>query len=94
MAQELEEFIEDWYWDEESHQYAKELGQFLFQFLDSLKEKGLTERTIRKHTDNCWFIGSFECGYGYREEFAVEEVFFSPEAGSVTKVLIKQEQLS
>ena len=77
-AQEVEKFIEDWYWDEESHQYVRKLGQFLFQFLDSLKEQGLSEKTIRKHRDNCWFIGSFECGYGFRS--APGDVFYSSEA--------------
>jgi hypothetical protein len=78
--QRIERFIEDWYWDDKSHKYAKELCKFLFQFLDSLKQQGLSEATMRKHTSHCSLIGSFECGYGYREEFFPGVVFSSPEA--------------
>ena len=85
LNEDLENFIEDWYWDEESHKYAQKLGLFLFRFLQYLKEQKLSEKTIRKHTDNCWLIGSFECGYGHREQFSPEEVFFSPEADYETQ---------
>ncbi|MBE9137056.1 hypothetical protein IQ254_07550 [Nodosilinea sp. LEGE 07088] len=78
--QEIEEFIEDWHWDDRSHKYAQELCRFLFQFLDSLKQQHLTEKTIRKHTSNCSLIGAFECGYGYRDGFSPGVVFSSPEA--------------
>jgi hypothetical protein len=79
--QELEHFIEDWYFDENSHQYAQALGQFLFDFLADLKQQNFSEKTIKKHTDNCWFIGSFQCGYGYYDKpFKPHEVFYSPEA--------------
>ena len=53
LNEDLENFIEDWYWDEESHKYAQKLGLFLFRFLQDLKEQKLSEKTIRKHTDNC-----------------------------------------
>ena len=29
----LEDFIEGWHWDENSHKFAKEMGQFIFEFL-------------------------------------------------------------
>lgn len=78
--QEIENFIGDWYWDDQSHKFAQDLCRFLFQFIDHLTESGLTKKTVRKHLDNCWAIGVFECQYGYRETFSVSEVFFSPEA--------------
>jgi hypothetical protein len=80
IDREIELFISDWFWDAKSHQYARELGKFLFQFLDSLEQEGLSEKTIRKHTDNCWLIGTFECKYGYRAKFSPGVVFDSPEA--------------
>lgn len=81
INQELEDFIEDWYYDENSHQYAQELGQFLFEFLEDLKSQNLSEKTIRNHRNNCSCIGSFQCGYGYFDQpFKPNEVFFSPEA--------------
>jgi hypothetical protein len=76
----LERFIADWYWDEKSHQYAQQLGRFLFRFLDILKEQWLSQKTIKKHKDNCYFIGVFECGYGYRDMFSPRTVFGSPDA--------------
>jgi len=70
--QELEEYIEDWYWDEPSHEFARQVGTFLFQFMDYLETTDLSERTIRKHESNCWFIGKLECDYGYHDTFSPE----------------------
>ena len=67
--EELEDFIQDWHWDKKSHRFARALGTYLFQFLDSLSAQGISERTIRKHWDNCWSIGILECQYGYRKAF-------------------------
>ena len=69
-AEQLEHFIQDWHWDEASHQLAREMAEFLFAFLDSLKEAGTSERTLRTYTDNCWSIGILSCGYGYHEKFS------------------------
>ena len=70
--QELEEYIEDWYWDEPSHEFARQVGAFLFQFMDYLETTALSERTIRKHESNCWLIGKLECDYGYHDTFSPE----------------------
>ena len=78
--QELEDFIEDWHWDEKSHKFAQDIGTYLFQFIDHLYEQGLTKKTVQKHIDNCWCIGILECGYGYKDEFSAGDVFYSPEA--------------
>ena len=67
---ELEDFIEDWYWDDASHEFARQVGQFLFDFLDDLEAKGLSGRTYNKHVDNCWLIDKFTCDYGYHETFS------------------------
>ena len=67
---ELEAFIHDWYWDPASHEFAHQMGQFLFEFLDDTAAEGLSERTIRKHTNNCWLIGKFTCDYGGYETFS------------------------
>lgn len=45
LNSELERFISDWYWDEESHEYAQKLGEFLFDFIDSLRAKNMKEKT-------------------------------------------------
>lgn len=79
--QELENFIQDWRWDEKSHEFARNLGRYLFQFIDHLSKQGLTKKTVRQHTDNCWCIGILECQYGYKDEFVPGVVFSSPEAG-------------
>lgn len=78
--QELEDFIQDWHWDEKSHQFAQNFGWYLFQFIDHLSEKGLSEKTVQQHTNNCWCIGILECQYGYKDEFFPGVVFRSPEA--------------
>lgn len=67
---ELEDFIEDWYWDAASHEFARQVGQFLFAFLDDMDTEDLSDRTYNKHVDNCWLIGKFTCDYGYYEAFS------------------------
>ena len=78
--QELEHFIRDWHWDDDSHRLAQAFGRYIFEFLDNLHEQGSSERTIRKHRDNCWNIGIFECQYGYHDSFVPHQIFSSPEA--------------
>lgn len=78
--QRLERFIQDWHWDEQSHQFARDIGSYLFQFIDHLYEEGLSEKTIRRHRGNCWCIGILECQYGYRDEFSPGAVFGGPRA--------------
>jgi hypothetical protein len=81
IDEEVEEFIRDWYSNDASHKYAQALCRFLFKFTDSLQSQGLSEATIKKHTDNCWCIGTLECSYGYRDaKFDPEDVFESSEA--------------
>jgi hypothetical protein len=67
---ELENFIEDWYYDDASREFARQVGQFLFDFLDDLDAQGFSDRTYNKHVGNCWLIGKFTCGYGYHETFS------------------------
>lgn len=83
VEQEIEDFIQDWHWDKKSRTYARELCTYLFQFINELEKQGLSERTISKHTDNCWHIGILECQYGYRNKFVPGEVFYSPDADYV-----------
>ena len=64
------DFIQDWHWDETSHKFAQDFGLYLFQFIDHLHEQGLSEKTVRQHTSNCWCIGILECQYGYKDEFS------------------------
>jgi len=66
----LEEFIRDWYYDEPSHESARQMGLFLFRFLDDLESTGISPQTLRKHTSNCWLIGKFECDYSYHKMFS------------------------
>jgi len=68
--QELEEYIQDWYWDEQSHEFTRQAGALLFQFMDYLETTGLSEQTVRKHESNCWAIGYLECQYGYHDTFS------------------------
>lgn len=78
--QELEDFIEDWYYGEESHDFAKALGRYLLQFIDHLQGQDISEITRRKHIDNCWYIGYLESNFGYRDEFVPADIFYGPEA--------------
>ena len=78
--QKLEDFIQDWHWNEKSHKFAQELSLYLFQFIDYLYEQKLSAKTVRQHMSNCWCIGILECQYGYKDEFSPSSVFCSPDA--------------
>jgi len=67
--EDLEAYIQDWNWDDASHEFARQMGTFLFQFLDHLEADGLSRQTIRKHESNCWCIGLFESSYGNHATF-------------------------
>ena len=73
---ELEAFIESWYLDENSHEYARQLGMFLLEFLDDLSESGFSDQTMMKHERNCWAIGWLETYYGKHTVFS-PDVFLS-----------------
>jgi len=66
----VERFIQDWYWDEPSHKYARQVGAFLLAFITHLAEAGLSEQTVHKHFRNCLSIGRLACRYGRRKEFS------------------------
>ena len=60
----MEKMIQDRYWDDESHAFARQVGALLLEFLNYLEWTGLSEQTLRKHEQNCWLIGKFTCDYG------------------------------
>lgn len=66
---EIEEYIIDWYWGVDSHKHALDLGIFLFSFMYYLDDQDISASTRKKHEENVWLIGKFECDYGYRKEF-------------------------
>ncbi len=68
--EEIEDFIEDWYWDNSSHEFARQMARFLFQFIDYLEGMALSKSTIQKHTSNCWCIGYLSCNYGDFDKFS------------------------
>jgi len=75
---ELEAFIQGWHSDEKSHDYARQMGAFLFEFLDDLDANGLSEQTIIKHERNCWAIGWLEAHYGKHATFSAEVFLGGP----------------
>lgn len=74
---EIEEYVEDWHWDEASYEIAIKMGRFLYGFLDYLEMSGASERVLRKESSNIWNIGIFYCQYGYLDEFS-PKIFNSP----------------
>ena len=70
LKKQIDDFVNDWHWDEDSKIYAFESGKFLFSFLRYLESKNLSERTIKKHENNIFFIGTFDASYGYHEVFS------------------------
>jgi len=79
LKKEIEEYVSDWHWDETSEKYAFEMGTFLFSFMDYLKDQNLSKRTLENHYSNVYFIGMFEAGYGYNDEFYPENLEDGPD---------------
>jgi len=78
LKKEIEEYVSDWHWDDDSQKYAFELGVFLYSFINYLEDQKLSRRTKDKHIDNIYWIGSFEVGYGYNDEFFPENLEDGP----------------
>ena len=67
--EEIERMIEQWFWDEPSHAFARQVGAFLLDFLSDLAMTGVSRQTLRKHEQNCWLIGKFTCDYSGSNAF-------------------------
>ena len=78
FKKEIEEYVDDWHWDEESEKYAFELGKFLFSFMDFIDVQNFSERAKKNHRDNIYLIGMLESEYGYRDEFYPEDLEDGP----------------
>jgi hypothetical protein len=80
LSQEIEEYALDWHYDEESKEYAIELGTFLFAFISHLKDSKLSKRTEKNHIENTYIIGEFEARYGFRDNiFSYEDLAEGPQ---------------
>ena len=77
--EELEYLIEDWYWNKKSHEFARKMGLFMFEFFEYLRSQNLSESTLRKHESNCSLIGKFVADYGYYNEFTPEIFIGEPD---------------
>ncbi len=78
LKKEIEDYVDNWHWDENSKKYAFEMGKFLFSFMDYLDDQNMSERTIRNYRGNIQLIGMFEISYGYNEEFHPENLEGEP----------------
>ena len=79
IKEEIEAYIEDWYWNEQSHVFAFELGKYLYDFMEDLEENsGLSENTIRKHISNCIYAGRLISQYGCHATFSPKVLSFPP----------------
>ena len=63
--EELEDLISDWHWDDESYEYASEMGKFLLGFKKYLTTLDLSLRNLRNHHENIYLIGMFIAEYDF-----------------------------
>ena len=77
----VENFIADWNLNEQRLDYVQDMAQYLLRFIDHLRDRGMSERTINGHFRNCWAIGFLECDYGTQKTFFPGRMFDHPEAG-------------
>jgi hypothetical protein len=68
-TQQIEQYISDLHYNEQTKIFAFEVGKFLFAFIGYINSTDFAEKTKREHIRNVKLIGHFECGYGYTEEF-------------------------
>lgn len=74
----IEEYIQNWHWDKSSAEFVFELGSYLFDFMDDLRNNsGLKENTLKKHISNCWWIGNLIGQYSLLDKFT-PEIFANP----------------
>ena len=79
MKEEIENYVSDWYWDDESKANCFEIGKFLFGFIAYLESQNMSERTLKNHKENAYLIGRFEAGYGFNDNFSPEDLTDGPE---------------
>lgn len=76
--EELEDLISDWHWDDESYEYASEMGKFLLGFKKYLATLGLSVRNLRHHQENVYLIGMFITKYDYNSPpFKISDIIES-----------------
>jgi len=46
--EEIDNYIIDWHWDEESHKFSLEFAQYISDFLDDLEKKWCIRANIQK----------------------------------------------
>jgi hypothetical protein len=78
LKKEIEEYVANWHWDNQSKQYAFDLGKFLFSFIEYLNDSNLSERVKKSHKNNLQLIGSLQASYGYVDEFNYEDLTNGP----------------
>jgi hypothetical protein len=66
---ELQDLIKDWYHDERSHVFARQIGAFLLPFMDYLATTERSEKALTTAEGNCWTIGKLTCDFGGFETF-------------------------
>ena len=74
----LEPWIQSWYWDEASHEYAFYLGQLLFDFLISPEIQRFSDATVEKHFRNAHFIGYILTHKKAGKEFSLSTLLHTP----------------
>lgn len=79
FEEDLEDYIQNWHWDEKSRKFARNMALFMFEFFGYLKSQQLSESTRRKHESNCQLIGKFVADYGYYDDFSAEILTGKPE---------------
>lgn len=83
VKKEIEDFIEDWYFDDDSYQHVFDCGAFILGFTRYLDTLNKSERSLNKHRENVYLIGHFYCNYNEELEkpFVCEDLeggfFFS-----------------
>jgi hypothetical protein len=57
LAKIIEKWPDSWHFVEEDIVFGQKLVKEIEPFIDFLIERGLTEKTIKRHIDNLWLLG-------------------------------------
>jgi hypothetical protein len=71
-------FINGWNYDQDSPDFARQVGLLMIGFFQSLLDEGLTEKTMDRHEENSWWIGKFLCDKYRQESFSFDMLYGSP----------------
>lgn len=72
-------FVKGWDCDDESTNFAGQVSILMVGFLQDLLTNGLSMNTVKRHEENCWWIGKFMCEMYGGKPFSFDLFYQEPQ---------------